>query len=303
VAISDIEVPAAKPEILAGYEERAAKIQGQYDKGLIDDDERRQELIEIWNKATNDIASVAPGMNGAHANRTQFAWNWGATPGVPRPMFVLVTTYETFHDCATGLPATEMPYDAVVYQYAPQAGGGGYFYSDTDLTTNPNLPFHQMPMDGSGGYSMRLGTAYDPQTQIFTYDLTPGTQPMLWGCGNVENPPDGRVGTQTQWQWDDDTPTDGMYTANECADYLLVGDFCPNPFGAMIAFWTDQGSPAVCYPDCNQDHALNVNDFVCFQTAFAAMNLAQADCNTDQTLNVLDFVCFQSAFAAGCSQL
>ncbi len=58
VAISDIEVPAAKPQILAGYEERAAKIQGQYDKGLIDDDERRQELIEIWNKATNDIAAV-----------------------------------------------------------------------------------------------------------------------------------------------------------------------------------------------------------------------------------------------------
>jgi DNA-directed RNA polymerase subunit beta' len=58
VAISDIEVPDAKPAILAGYEERAAKIQGQYDKGLIDDDERRQELIEIWNKATNEIAQV-----------------------------------------------------------------------------------------------------------------------------------------------------------------------------------------------------------------------------------------------------
>src|SRR4051794_31624126 len=58
VAISDIEVPAAKPQILAGYEERAAKIQGQYDKGLIDDDERRQELIEIWNKATNEIAQA-----------------------------------------------------------------------------------------------------------------------------------------------------------------------------------------------------------------------------------------------------
>jgi DNA-directed RNA polymerase subunit beta' len=58
VAISDIEVPVEKPAILAGYEERAAKIQGQYDKGLIDDDERRQELIEIWNKATNEIAQV-----------------------------------------------------------------------------------------------------------------------------------------------------------------------------------------------------------------------------------------------------
>ncbi|GAB4099352.1 DNA-directed RNA polymerase subunit beta' [Sinomonas halotolerans] len=58
VAVSDIAVPEAKPEILAGYEERAAKIQSQYDKGLIDDEERRSELIEIWDKATTEIASV-----------------------------------------------------------------------------------------------------------------------------------------------------------------------------------------------------------------------------------------------------
>ncbi|MDP5228094.1 MULTISPECIES: DNA-directed RNA polymerase subunit beta' [Arthrobacter] len=58
VAVSDIEVPSAKPAILAGYEEKAAKIQGQYDKGLIDEEERRQELIELWGKATDEIASV-----------------------------------------------------------------------------------------------------------------------------------------------------------------------------------------------------------------------------------------------------
>ncbi|MDQ4501816.1 DNA-directed RNA polymerase subunit beta' [Sinomonas sp. ASV322] len=58
VAISDIAVPAAKPAILAGYEDRAAKIQSQYDKGLIDDEERRSELIEIWDKATTEIAGV-----------------------------------------------------------------------------------------------------------------------------------------------------------------------------------------------------------------------------------------------------
>jgi DNA-directed RNA polymerase subunit beta' len=31
-------------------------VQGQYDRGLITDDERRQELIEIWNTATNEVA-------------------------------------------------------------------------------------------------------------------------------------------------------------------------------------------------------------------------------------------------------
>jgi hypothetical protein len=46
---------------------------------------------------------------------------------------------------------------------------------------------------------------------------------------------------------------------------------------------------------------LNVNDFVCFQGAFAGGNLALADCDHNTMLNVNDFVCFQSAFAAGCS--
>ena len=55
-----------------------------------------------------------------------------------------------------------------------------------------------------------------------------------------------------------------------------------------------------CYPDCNGDHALNVNDFVCFQAAFAG-SAPYADCNHDNALNVNDFVCFQAAFAAGCS--
>ncbi len=58
VAISDIEVPKEKPAILEGYEAKAAKVQSQFEKGLIADDERRQELIDIWNQATNEIADV-----------------------------------------------------------------------------------------------------------------------------------------------------------------------------------------------------------------------------------------------------
>jgi DNA-directed RNA polymerase subunit beta' len=58
VAISDIEVPKEKPAILEGYETKAAKVQSQFEKGLIADDERRQELIDIWNQATNDVADA-----------------------------------------------------------------------------------------------------------------------------------------------------------------------------------------------------------------------------------------------------
>jgi hypothetical protein len=57
-----------------------------------------------------------------------------------------------------------------------------------------------------------------------------------------------------------------------------------------------------CYANCDNSTGspvLNVNDFVCFQSRFAAAD-PYADCNHDSALNVNDFVCFQSAFAAGC---
>ena len=56
VAISDVVTPPNKIEILEGYETKASKVQTQYERGLITDDERRQELIEIWTQATNEIA-------------------------------------------------------------------------------------------------------------------------------------------------------------------------------------------------------------------------------------------------------
>ncbi len=52
VSISDVQTPANKPEILAGYEARSTKIDKQYERGLITPEERRQELIEIWTDAT-----------------------------------------------------------------------------------------------------------------------------------------------------------------------------------------------------------------------------------------------------------
>ncbi|MEV7195436.1 DNA-directed RNA polymerase subunit beta' [Streptomyces sp. NPDC093510] len=58
VAISDVVVPAAKKEIVAGYEAQDEKVQKQYERGLITKDERTQELIAIWTKATNEVAEA-----------------------------------------------------------------------------------------------------------------------------------------------------------------------------------------------------------------------------------------------------
>src|SRR5689334_8984806 len=57
ISIEDVVTPGRKPEILATYETQAAKVQTQFDRGLITEDERRQELIEIWTQATAEVSA------------------------------------------------------------------------------------------------------------------------------------------------------------------------------------------------------------------------------------------------------
>ncbi|MDP4675592.1 MAG: DNA-directed RNA polymerase subunit beta' [Candidatus Nanopelagicales bacterium] len=56
ISISDVVTPPEKAALLAKAEERAEKVQKQYERGLITDSERRQELIEIWTRATDEVA-------------------------------------------------------------------------------------------------------------------------------------------------------------------------------------------------------------------------------------------------------
>ena len=62
---------------------------------------------------------------------------------------------------------------------------------------------------------------------------------------------------------------------------------------------------ASCYANCDGSTAppiLNINDFVCFQSHFAAGD-SYANCDQSTSppvLNINDFICFQSQFAAGC---
>ena len=58
IGIEDVTVPPSKQKILDEHEKAAQKVEGQYRKGIITDDERRQELIEIWTKATDDVKNA-----------------------------------------------------------------------------------------------------------------------------------------------------------------------------------------------------------------------------------------------------
>jgi DNA-directed RNA polymerase subunit beta' len=56
IAIDDVVTPPRKAEILDKYEKDADKIEKQYRRGVITVDERRQELVEVWTKATSEVA-------------------------------------------------------------------------------------------------------------------------------------------------------------------------------------------------------------------------------------------------------
>ena len=55
IGLEDVKTPASKEKILEAYEKRAVKVESLYQKGVITDDERRQELIEIWTEATDEV--------------------------------------------------------------------------------------------------------------------------------------------------------------------------------------------------------------------------------------------------------
>ena len=56
VAVSDIIKPVKREAILADAEAKADRIQTQYERGFINDDERRNELIGVWTKATAEVS-------------------------------------------------------------------------------------------------------------------------------------------------------------------------------------------------------------------------------------------------------
>lgn len=58
--IDDLKVPVQKKEILKEAEKEAAKVQSQYEEGLLIEVERYDKVIEIWQEAKNKIDDLVP---------------------------------------------------------------------------------------------------------------------------------------------------------------------------------------------------------------------------------------------------
>jgi len=58
IAIEDISIPEKKEAILAEADQKVAQVERQYRRGLITDEERYNEVIEIWTKAKEDVTAA-----------------------------------------------------------------------------------------------------------------------------------------------------------------------------------------------------------------------------------------------------
>jgi DNA-directed RNA polymerase subunit beta' len=56
IAVSDIEVPTEKKELLALADGQVTKIDGQYQRGLITEDERYEAVVDVWQKTSKTLS-------------------------------------------------------------------------------------------------------------------------------------------------------------------------------------------------------------------------------------------------------
>ncbi|WP_315265566.1 DNA-directed RNA polymerase subunit beta' [Selenomonas noxia] len=58
VAVSDVIVPPKKKEIIADTQAQVNKVERQFGRGLITEDERYKKVVQLWTKATDDVADA-----------------------------------------------------------------------------------------------------------------------------------------------------------------------------------------------------------------------------------------------------
>src|SRR5262249_16196340 len=58
ISKNDIIIPPDKEKILGTYEKRVEEVHGQYDMGLITEDERHETIVNIWTEATDEVAGA-----------------------------------------------------------------------------------------------------------------------------------------------------------------------------------------------------------------------------------------------------
>ena len=128
------------------------------------------------------------------------------------------------------------------------------------------------------------------------------TYASVQALGRVPNDPPGTMGDLNELETGNATANgrwgdyfDITVDPTDDTTFWMVGEYA-SPGGWRT--WIGEFSLG-CQADFNADGALDVLDFVSFQTAFVAGDDA-ADCDGDGELDIVDFICFQAVFQFGC---
>jgi hypothetical protein len=210
--------------------------------------------------------------------------------------------WDTVNAAATPV-TSDLRGDVTLIFAAPAAGWASGFYYVSDppisLTALPGGGI-QTSDDLIGVDHHYLTTMIDPVTQMPVATTTAhpdATVVFADFSGTVTL----SVGSSELTYWRD-ANANGEFSPDELRQFAApaVANFVMSLTGQV------GGGGGGCYANCDGSTSvpfLNINDFVCFQQAFAAgQSYANCDGSTAlPNLNINDFVCFQQAFAAGCS--
>jgi DNA-directed RNA polymerase subunit beta' len=58
VSKNDIVIPPTKEDILARYEDEVAKVEREYERGLMTEEERKERVVAVWTEATDEVADA-----------------------------------------------------------------------------------------------------------------------------------------------------------------------------------------------------------------------------------------------------
>jgi hypothetical protein len=158
-----------------------------------------------------------------------------------------------------------------------------------------------VPLIGGADYTLRFN--WSVWAQVNVYSASGGTFELMVD-GAVLNHAVAPVTVQGQTTYGQ---LAASFHAPQTRDYALAVRITrTTTFGEEVFQYLDNITAAlVCYANCDGSSTpplLTVNDFICFQSKFAAGE-SYANCDGSSTppvLNISDFICFQSHFAAGC---
>lgn len=211
--------------------------------------------------------------------RVDFAWYWTCAGFGTETCLVGVFTQES------------VPCDPDTFDYSGwlldfgslSCNPGGYYYTNVDLSSGT----WPIPTTGTGSHILIFAQS---QTTSGALVLATCAQTMLWGTGDGGGASNTMRGTQVTEEFDDDNPADGVHSSTEC--YTFDFGLCPDPLGAMVQFWGEEGMGGACdYADFNGDGTVNTQDFAAFFNAWVPGD-ESANCNGDSTVNSQDFLCF-----------